>query len=54
MRAAVIPFVKSSDWIKMTPQLDKKAWEKETKSWVPPKDVTQVEDTELSLERQMS
>lgn len=54
MSASVISFVKTSDWIKVTPPLDKMAWEKETKTWVPPKDVTQVEDTELSLEREMS
>lgn len=51
MSAAVLPFVKTSDWIKVTPQLDKMVWEKETKTWLSP---TQVEDTELSLEREMS
>lgn len=54
MSAAAIAFVKTSDWIKVTPQLDKMAWEKETKTWLPPKDVTLVEDTELSLEKEMS
>lgn len=28
MSAAVLPFVKTSDWIKVTPQLDKMVWEK--------------------------
>lgn len=26
MSAAVLPFVKTSDWIKVTPQLDKMVW----------------------------
>ena len=54
MSAAVLPFVKTSDWIKVTPHSDKMVWEKETKTWLSPKDATEVEDTVVNLEREMS